>query len=431
MSTRVQNGTPMQRGRLPNPELAGFVPRIVDSVLEIPVYHMRGGTSTGIVVWHEHLPPELGLREEAIRWLMGVPTAGDDRGNKQTTGLGRGLPTSNKVFIVDHSSSSDADITSTLAQLAAETSAIDWRVNCGNMSAALAMYALDTGIFKASPRTTTMRIYNTNTHVTTDASVRTPQGTPYIPADTEIPGVMGKFPGVELSLRNPVGAKTGKLLPTGNTIDLFDGVEASCVDVAVPMVIVNAAELGKTGQESVEELARDHVLKQRLQTIWVEAGLKMDLRKENGEPMSAEDLACSETIPKICMVSSPSEDEHILVRHFTPQVPHNSMAITGGCCLAVACLLPGTVANKLARGLPALNAKESVTVVQMRNPAGILRARISASMTAAGVHIKSTAYERSSQILLRGHFPIYRASTQLQNFGAQWNVGQVYSTIAI
>ena len=265
-----------------------------------------------------------------------------------------------------------------------------------------------------------MRIFNTNTRVTTDATVKTPDGTPYIPADTEIPGVMGKFPGVELSLRNPVGAKTGKLLPTGNVSDRFAGIDASCVDVAVPMVIVSAADLGKTGQESVEELGRDQALKQLLQAIWVDAGLKMGLRKKNGEAMSAEDLARSETIPKICMVAPPSGDEHILVRYFTPQTPHNSLAVTGGCCLAVASLLPGTTANKAARGVPAIGAAQSVSVVQMRNPAGVLRARIAASMTASGMHISSAAYERSSQIFLRGHFPLYCASAQLKAFGEQW-----------
>src|SRR4051812_4781951 len=285
MNARL-NDAPAPAGRLPNPALAGFVPRIVNDVLELPVYHMRGGTSTGIVLWHEHLPAELALREEAIRAIMGVPAAGEAKGNRQTTGLGRGPSTSNKVFIVDRSPNDEADITSTLAQLAADKSAIDWSVNCGNMSAALTMYALDTGIFKASPGTTVMRIFNTNTRVTTDATVKTPHGTPYIPADTEIPGVIGQFPGVELSLRNPVGAKTGKLLPTGSAIDMFAGVEASCVDVAVPMVIVNAAALGKTANETVEELGRDHALKEHLRTIWVEAGLKMGLRRKNGDPMS-------------------------------------------------------------------------------------------------------------------------------------------------
>jgi 2-methylaconitate cis-trans-isomerase PrpF len=420
VSALLQDILAATHGRLPNPALAEFVPRVVDGVLELPVYHMRGGTSTGVVLWHEHLPSALALREEAIRWIMGVPPAGEVKGNRQTTGLGRGPSTSNKVFIVERSPHADADIASTLAQLAADKSAIDWSVNCGNMSAALTMYALDTGLFKASAGTTVMRIFNTNTRVTTDATVKTPYGTPYIPADTEIPGVMGKFPGVELSLRNPVGAKTGRLLPTGNAVDQFAGVAASCVDVAVPMVIVNAADLGKTGHEAVDELARDQALKQRLQAIWVEAGLKMGLRRKNGEPMSADDLARSETVPKICMVAPPQGDEHISVRYFTPQTPHNSLAVTGGCCLAVACLLPGTTANRLARGVPVIGALESVTVVQMRNPAGVLRARIAASMTASGMHISSAAYERSSQIFLRGHFPLYCASAQLKAFGEQW-----------
>ncbi len=418
MSARLQ--APALHGRLPDPALTGFVPRIVNGVLELPVYHMRGGTSTGIVLWHEHLPREPALREEAIRWIMGVPAAGEVTGNKQTTGLGRGPSTSNKVFIVDRSPDDDADITSTLAQLAADKSAIDWSVNCGNMSAALTMYALDTGVFPAAVGTTVMRIFNTNTRVITDATVKTPDGTPCIPADTEIPGVLGQFPGVELSLRNPVGAKTGKLLPTGNPVDRVAGVEVSCVDVAVPMVIVRASDLGKTGSESVADLARDDALKQRLRSIWVEAGLKMELRKKDGEPMSAEDLARSETIPKICIVAPPEGDAHITVRYFTPQTPHNSLAVTGGCCLAVACLLPGTVANAVAHGLPVLDATEHTTVVQMRNPAGVLRARIAASATAAGMNVTSAAYERSSQIFLRGHFPLYSASPQLKAFGEQW-----------
>ena len=132
-------------GRLPAPELEDFVPRVCAGIPRFPVYYMRGGTSTGIVLWHEHLPEEQALKEELIRAIMGVPGCGETRGNKQTTGLGRGAPTSNKVFIVSRPSTAEADIASTLAQLAADKSAIDWSVNCGNMSAALPMYALDTG----------------------------------------------------------------------------------------------------------------------------------------------------------------------------------------------------------------------------------------------------------------------------------------------
>jgi len=408
-------------GRLPHPSLAQFVPRAVNGVMEIPLYHVRGGTSTGVVLWHEHLPADLALKEEAIRWIMGVPVSGERRGNKQTTGLGRGIPTSNKVFIVAPPADDRADVTSTFAQLAADKSAIDWSVNCGNLSAALPMYALDTGLFRPAQGTTAVRIYNTNTRVITDGLVKTPQGTPYIPADTEIPGVMGSFPGVDLSLREPVGAKTGKLLPTGKVVDRCDGIDASCVDVAVPMVIVRAADLGKTARESVEELAADQPLKRKLQAIWVEAGLKMGLKNRSGSPMTADELAASETIPKICMVAPPVDGENILVRYFTPQTPHGSLAVTGGCCLAAASLLPGTVAHGVARELPVVGAKDTVCTVGMRNPAGVLRARIGASAGADGMRITYAAYERSAQIFLRGHFPLYCASAKLREFGERFS----------
>jgi 4-oxalomesaconate tautomerase len=396
-----------------------FTPRVVNGVLELPLYYMRGGTSTGIVLWEEHLPADLALREEAIRWIMGVPPAGEVKGNKQTTGLGRGVTTSNKVFIVNRSPDDQADITSTLAQLAADKAAIDWSVNCGNMSAALPMYALDTGLFPAAKGRTVLRIYNTNTKVTTDATVKTPEGTTFIPADTGIPGVLGRYPGVELSLRKPVGAKTGKLLPTGNVIDRIQGVEVSCVDVAVPMVIIRAADLGKTGQESVEALSRDTALKERLREIWVEAGLAMALKNKDGTPMSADALANSETVPKVCLVAPGDADANITARYFTPQTPHNSLAVTGGCCLAVACLVPGTVAHGVASGLQPLDKTLRETVVAMRNPAGVLRARVNASIAGGTLDIPSAAYERSAQIFMRGHFPVYGASEALLAFGRQ------------
>jgi len=407
-------------GRLPATGLEDFVPRLISGTPSFPVYYMRGGTSTGIVLWHEHLPEDQALKEELIRAIMGCPATGETRGNKQTTGLGRGAPTSNKVFIVSRPNSGDADIASTLAQLAADKSAIDWSVNCGNMSAALPMYALDTGLVEATSERTVVRIFNTNTGVTTDASVRTPDGTGFIPPDTEIPGVMGQFPGVELTLRHPVGAKTGKLLPTGHASDQVCGVAVSCVDVAVPMVILRAEDVGKTGQEAPDELSRDTRLKERLREIWVAAGLKMGLRRRGGALMSANDLAHSETVPKVCLVSAAEGCANINARYFTPQAPHSSLAVTGGCCLAVACLVPGTVANAVAHGLEPIGDGAGICTVAMRNPAGVLRARIGAAATANGLRVTSVAYERSAQLFLRGQFPVYGASEQLKQFAARW-----------
>ena len=129
-------------------------------------------------------------------------------------------------------------------------------------------------------------------------------------------------------------------------------VQVSCVDVAVPMVILPAHSLGTLADDSVESLNSNEELKARLRSIWVQAGLAMQLKKK-GVLMTAHDLATSETIPKVCLVSAPKNGGNISVRYFTPQESHASLAVTGGCCLATACLIPGTVAHACASGLPA------------------------------------------------------------------------------
>ena len=382
-------------------------------MLYFPVSYMRGGTSTGVVLWGSHLTPFGQWREEVIRKIMGVPDAGEIKGNKQITGLGRGPATSNKVFIVEPGDGVHADFNSTLAQLAAEKSAIDWSVNCGNMSAAIPLFLLNNGLLPAGDPNTEVRVFNTNTSVITDCRVRTPGGQAVIPADTEIPGVLGAFPGVELSLREPVGAKTGQLLPTGQVRDVFDGVEVSCVDVAVPMVILRADALGLRGDESVSSLNANDALKARLRSIWVQAGLAMRLKRK-GVPMTAEELAASETVPKVCLVSPPTQGGHISARYFTPQESHASLAVTGGCCLAAACLIPGTTAHDIAQGVEPLPAQNTERAVAMENPAGILRARVFGRQDGdGGFAFPWVAYERNAQLYLDGFFRIHHPSEAL------------------
>lgn len=386
-----------------------FVPRLRHGVLEFPVHHMRGGTSTGLVLWERWSPQDLALREELLRHLMGVPLAEQNDRNKQITGLGRGSPTSNKVFFAAIEPDLEGDVlVSTLAQLAHNHGAIDWSVNCGNMSAALQLWATDSGLV-TSPAD--LRIRNTNTRVTTVSRMQAAPDGSFVTA--EIPGVDGAYPAVDLFMQSPVGAKTGRLLPTGSVVDVIDGYSVSCVDVAVPMVICNAAELGKTAHESIGELDADPVFKQTLRRLWVAAGLRMGLRRRDGALMTEDELARSETIPKICIVGAPQAGGNIATRYFTPQLGHASMAVSGGCCLAAAVLVPGSVAQRVAHGVPSLGSAFADVEVGIENPAGILDATVVARMAAGLPEILSAAYRRSAQVLLRGHVPLYRASAAL------------------
>jgi len=396
------------------PTLPELAPRRRNGVIEFPVHHMRGGTSTGLVILDRLAPADRALREELLRHLMGLPLAGTRRGNRQITGLGRGAPTSNKVFFADLEADGTPRLVSTLAQLAADTAAIDWSVNCGNMSAALPLWALDTGLMPRPPGAGAWEpvIRNTNTGVLTqarmvfDAAGRA--------ATAEIPGVDGAFAAVDLSLADPVGSKTGRLLPTGHRTDIAAGVTVSCVDVAVPMVIARAEDFGRSAHEPIEALDSDPTLMARLREVWVAAGLAMGLTGRGGAKLTAEELARSETIPKLCLIGPPAGEGHIAARYFTPQAGHRSMAVSGACCLAAAALIPGTVARLVARGLPEPGAEFADIAVGIENPAGILGARITARAAPDGLALREAAYARSAQILLRGHVPLARASAALE-----------------
>lgn len=375
---------------------------------------MRGGTSTGLIIWDRIAPKQLELREELLRHLMGLPLQGATNDTKQITGLGRGYPTSNKVFFAEMATNpaGGPQIVSTLAQLAGGKSQIDWSVNCGNMSAALPYWAIDQHFLpRALNGQGEVEIFNTNTKTTMIGRV-TLAGDGF--AVARIPGVDGEFPGVDLFMTNPVGAKTGQALPTGSAADTFGKYTVSCVDVAVPMVIARASEFGKTGTEPVKDLRNDAVFFSALKQLWIEAGLKMGLKGKGGKPMTAEELANSETIPKVCIVGPPMNGGNISTRYFTPQNGHDTMAVTGGCCLAAACLMPGTVAHELARDLPALGASATEIRVDIENPAGVLSATIEGQQVGRETKIGRAAYKRSAQILVRGYVPLYRASAALK-----------------
>jgi 2-methylaconitate cis-trans-isomerase PrpF len=390
-----------------------FLPRLHHGVVEFPVHHMRGGTSTGLVLWDQFTPDSPVLREELLRHLMGTPLAERDDKNRQITGLGRGIPTSNKVFLADvKDTGTGPTIVSTLAQLAKNHPTIDWSVNCGNMSAALQLWALDTGLVKSvQSKKLDVRIDNTNTGIVTVSRMAFCDDGRWLTA--EIPGVSGAYPAVDLFLQSPVGAKTGHLLPTGAVAEAIEGYTVSCVDVAVPMVICDAGEFGKTAHEPVQELESDEQFKLALRRVWVAAGLRMQLKRRDGTLMSESELERSETIPKICIVGAPRQDGNLAVRYFTPQAGHGSMAVSGGCCLAAAALIPGSIAHRVARHLPSLSSEYADLHVGIENPAGILDTTVIARMNGAILQIQSAAYRRNTQILLRGHVPLYRASPEL------------------
>lgn len=115
----------------------------------------------------------------------------------------------------------------------------------------------------------------------------------------------------------------------------------------------------------------------------------------------------------VCIVGEAVNGDSISVRYFTPQSAHASMAVSGGCCVAAACLIPGSTANRVAVGFDALSDSFRDIEVSIENPAGKLDAAVTARVMGQGIEITAAAYRRTAQILMRGHVPLYGASLDL------------------
>ncbi|WP_172150257.1 4-oxalomesaconate tautomerase [Pseudomonas tumuqii] len=297
----------------------------------IPCVLMRGGTSRGPVFLANHLPSNPALRDELLLKIMG---SGHEL---EIDGIGGGSPQTSKVAIVSASSHPDADVDYLFVQVMVAQRRVDTAPNCGNMLCAIGPFAIEHGLVNATTPVTRVRIRNVNTNTLIDSEVLTPNGRVRYEGDTSIDGVPGTAAPIKLTFLDAAGAKTGRLLPTGQVRDRFDGVEVTCIDMAMPMVLMHAEALGKTGYETPAELDADAELLQRLESIRLQAGRAMGL----GDVSQM-------VIPKPVLLSSPRNGGALNTRYFMPHNCHRALAATGAIGLASACALPGSVAHDLA-----------------------------------------------------------------------------------
>lgn len=297
----------------------------------IPCVLMRGGTSRGPVFLANHLPSDTAQRDELLLKIMG---SGHEL---EIDGIGGGSAQTSKVAIVSTSSHPEADVDYLFVQVMVTQRRVDTAPNCGNMLCAIGPFAIEHGLVNAAAPVTRVRIRNLNTNTLIDSEVLTPNGRVRYEGDTCIDGVPGSAAPIKLTFLDAAGAKTGRLLPTGQVRDCFDGVEVTCIDMAMPMVMMHAEALGKSGYESPAELDADSELLKRLESIRLQAGRAMGL----GDVSQM-------VIPKPVLLSPARNGGALNTRYFMPHNCHRSLAATGAIGLASACALPGSVAHDLA-----------------------------------------------------------------------------------
>jgi len=347
----------------------------------IPCVLMRGGTSRGPFFLASDLPSDPHQRDAVLLSVMGSPH------EYQVDGIGGANPLTSKVAIVSKSKQPGADVDYLFAQVLINEELVDTRPNCGNMLVGVGPFAIEAGLVLARNGETTVRIFNVNTGALVEEIVQTPGSTVTYEGATAIDGVPGTAAPVKLNFMSAIGSVTGKLLPTGRALDVIDGVDVSCVDVAMPMILMRAEQFGKTGHETAAELDADKELFKRMEAI----------RRKAGEMMGMGDVS-KLVVPKIGLLARPARGGTIASRYFVPYSCHKAHAVTGTVCVASALAIPGTVAAQLAALPPAPQG-----VIEIEHPSGRIAIDLDADFTGGRHLLRRAALVRTARRLFDGH----------------------------
>lgn len=368
---------------------------------------MRGGTSKALMFRAQDLPPD---PNPLFLAAMGSP----DPSMRQLDGMGGGVSSLSKVCIVGPPSRADADVDYTFAQIEIDRPEVDYAGNCGNMSSAIGPFAVDEGLVPTPPDgEAVVRIHNTNTAKIIVARFPVHAGRAVVQGDLALDGVAGTGAPIRLDFTDPGGSKTGKLLPSGNATDLLEipghaPIRASLVDAANPCVFIAAADLGLHGHELPTALEQDKPLLETLEALRRAASVRMGLAP------SLEAAARITSIPKLGLLAAPMEttllsgrtlaadQADIVARMISVGQPHRAIPLTGALCLAVACRIPGSIANTLAR------PSDPTAAIRIAHPSGSI-------MVAAEIRL-----DPSGPDLTVPHATVFRTARRLFQGDVLW-----------
>ena len=306
--------------------------------LAYPCIMMRGGTSRGLYFRASDLPENQTLQEKILIGAIGTPN--------QIDGVGGGSSTTSKVAILSGSSTS--------------------------------------GVNGTKIRAIAIRVVNTNTII--EATVKTPNGQVSYSGDTAIDGVPGTAAPILLNFKHLAGSVTAQTFPTGLLLEQIEGINVTCLDVVMPMVIARAEDLGKTGYETKQELDSDLEFLSKLESI----------RRKAGKRMGLGDVSCS-VIPKFSLIAPPRHQGNITSRYFVPYATHPGHAITGAICLSYCCLQRGSVAQGIA--LISESKPETLTI---EHPSGVLQVELKTHSHNSQKSIESAQVISTARLLYSG-----------------------------
>jgi 4-oxalomesaconate tautomerase len=324
---------------------------------------MRGGTSKGAYFLADDLPSVPSQRDELLMRIMGTPDP------RQIDGIGGAHPLTSKVAVVSPSKRPDADVDYLFLQVFVDQPIVTDQQNCGNLLAGIGPFAIERALVAAETSSSTgsdtasVRIFMVNTDSLATATFPLADGLPNYAGDAAIDGVPGTAAAIELDFAGIAGGTCGALLPTGNAVDVIDGVEVTLIDNGMPVVVLRAADVGAAGDESPEQLEGDAALRARIESIRLAAGPMMNLGDVTGA-----------SVPKVTLVSPPGDAGDLRTRTFIPHRVHEAIGVLGAVSVATAAWLPGSPAASVLR--PGADR----TRIVCEHPTGVFTAAIDATL---------------------------------------------------
>jgi 4-oxalomesaconate tautomerase len=346
----------------------------------IPCTLMRGGTSKGPFFLAEDLPGDVQTRDRVLLAAMGSPDV------RQVDGVGGANPLTSKVAIVSRSSRPGIDVEYLFAQVSVDRPLVDVTPTCGNMLAGVGPFAIERGLVAARDPVTAVSIYMVNIGTVAVAQVPTPGGLVTYAGQTAIAGVPGTAAAIRIDFRNTEGSVCGALLPTNHTQDQIDGISATLIDNGMPMLVLRASDLGKSGNETPAELDADTEFKARLERIRILAGERMGLGDVRAK-----------VIPKVTLISLPRSGGQVMTRTFIPHKCHAAIGVLMAVTVGTACILPGSVASEII-GL----RKGSVQALSIEHPSGEFSVELEVQQSSSGFRVLRSSLIRTARALFRG-----------------------------
>ncbi|MGI9536220.1 MAG: 2-methylaconitate cis-trans isomerase PrpF family protein [Desulfocapsaceae bacterium] len=372
--------------------------------IKIPGVIMRGGTSRALFFKEDDLPKDKREWESLFLSALGSP----DATGRQIDGLGGGVSSNSKVAVISPSDDPRYDVVYYFGQVAVDKPSVDFIGNCGNISSAVAPFAIDEGLVSAVEPYTTVRIHQQNTDKIIIAKVRVDNGKFQESGDYAIPGINGTGSRITLQFVDPGGSLTGKLLPTGKALDILQDVgdlgdiECSIVDAGNPLIFIAADQLGidtcDLSQFEVERIAGG------LESIRARAAVVLGFA-ENEQQASI----ISQAVPKIAVVSAPqsytamggetieSSDMDVLIRCLSMGALHKALPGTAAISAAGAAKLSGSVVNRvLADNGP------TGEILRFGHPTGVMEAGSTIEGRGISLHYQEATLFRTARRIMEG-----------------------------